>query len=186
MVSWSAPMTLEGSAMQIRPAVVEDAAQIADVHVRSWQGAYRGLMPQDYLDGLDPVQRAEMWVRITSRVDGTRSGVLVAEDGGVVRAFVSFGPTRDEGEDRDRTAEISAIYAAPGAWGTGCGRGLMSAALETLATAGYQQATLWVLDGNARARRFYEVAGFHSDGAEQVDQRDGFALNELRYRRPLP
>jgi ribosomal protein S18 acetylase RimI-like enzyme len=172
--------------VQIRPAVVEDAAQIADVHVRSWQGAYRGLMPQDYLDALDPAQRAEMWARVTSRVGGTRSGVLVAEDEAVVRAFVSFGPTRDEGEDPDRIAEISAIYAAPGAWGTGCGRDLMSAALEALAAAAYQQVTLWVLDGNARARRFYEAAGFSFDGAEQVDERDGFALNELRYRRPLP
>jgi ribosomal protein S18 acetylase RimI-like enzyme len=62
----------------------------------------------------------------------------------------------------------------------------MSAALEALAKAGYDQVTLWVLDTNARARRFYEAAGFHFDGAEQLDERDGFVLNELRYRRPLP
>jgi GNAT superfamily N-acetyltransferase len=172
--------------MHIRPAVVEDAPQIAGVHVRSWQGVYRGLMPQEYLDGLDPAQRTEMWVRVTSRVDGIRSGVLVAEDETAVKAFVAFGPTRDEGEDRDRVGEIGSIYATPDAWGTGCGRALMSAVLGTLATAGYREVTLWVLDGNARARRFYEAAGFHLDGAEQVDERDGFPLRELRYRRPLP
>jgi ribosomal protein S18 acetylase RimI-like enzyme len=171
--------------MQIRTAVVEDAAHIAAVHVRSWQGGYRGLMPQDYLDGLDPAQRTEMWVRITSGVDGTRSGVLVAEDETAVRAFVSFGPTRDEGEDPDRTGEIAAIYAAPDAWGTGCGRDLMAAALEVLGRAGYEQVTLWVLDTNARARRFYELAGFHRDGAEQLDDRHGLSLRELRYRRAL-
>jgi ribosomal protein S18 acetylase RimI-like enzyme len=172
-------------ATQIRPAVVEDAAQIAGVHVRSWQGVYRGLMPQEYLDGLDPAERAEVWARVTSRADGTRSGVLVAEDETAVRGFVAFGPTRDEGEDRDQVGEIASIYAAPDAWGTGCGRDLMSAALEILAKAGYRQVTLWVLDGNARARRVYEAAGFHLDGAEQSDERDGFPLHELRYRRPL-
>jgi ribosomal protein S18 acetylase RimI-like enzyme len=171
--------------MQIRTAVEQDAAQIADVHVRSWQGAYRGLMPQEYLDGLDPARRAEMWARATSRADGTRSGVLVAQDQTAIRAFVSFGPTRDDDQDPEQTGEISAIYAAPAAWGTGCGRDLMAAALEILAAAGYRQVTLWVLDTNERARRFYEAAGFHPDGAEQVDEREGFALNELRYRRPL-
>jgi ribosomal protein S18 acetylase RimI-like enzyme len=171
--------------MQIRSADVEDAAQIADVHVRSWQGAYRGLMPQELLDGLDPAQRAEMWVRITGRVDGTRSGVLVAEDETAVRGFVAFGPTRDEDEDPDLVGEISSIYLAPEARGTGCGRGLMANALANLAKAGYRQATLWVLDGNARARRFYEAAGFRLDGGEQVDETDGFPLRELRYRRPL-
>lgn len=172
--------------MRIRSAVIEDAAQIAAVHVRSWQGAYRGLMPQEYLDGLNQARRTEMWVRVTSSVNGTDSGVLVAEDETAVRGFVAFGPTRDEGEDRARTGEISSIYAEPDEWGTGCGRQLMSAALEALAAAGYQQVTLWVLDTNARARRFYEAASFHFDGAKQLDERDGFSLNELRYRRPLP
>jgi ribosomal protein S18 acetylase RimI-like enzyme len=172
--------------MRIRAAVVGDAAQIAGVHVRSWQDAYRGLMPQEFLDGLDPAQRAEMWVRITSRVDGTRSGVLVAEDETAVRGFVAFGPTRDGGEDPGLVGEISSIYLAREAWGTGCGRGLMAKALARLAEAGYQQATLWVVDSNARARRFYEAAGFQLDGAEKLDERDGFPLVELRYRRPLP
>jgi ribosomal protein S18 acetylase RimI-like enzyme len=172
--------------MQIRTAVVEDAAQIADVHVRSWQGAYRGLMPQQYLDGLDPAARAEMWATIASRADGVRSGVLVAEDETAVAAFLSFGPTRDDGQDPGRTGEIAAIYAAPDAWGTGCGRDLMTSALEILGRAGYEQVTLWVLDTNTRAQRFYEAAGFRFDGAEQVDERHGFPLREVRYRRSLP
>lgn len=171
--------------MEIRPAAVEDAAKIADVHVRSWQGAYRGLIPQAYLDGLDPAERAEMWTRITSGVDGSRAGVLVAEDDAGVRGFATFGPTRDEGESAERTAEIGAIYLAPEAWGTGSGRELMTRALASLSEAGYQQVTLWVLDTNARARRFYEAAGFHEDGAEKLDDRDEFQLREVRYRRPL-
>jgi hypothetical protein len=51
--------------------------------------------------------------------------------------------------------------------------------------AAYKLVTLWVLDTNTRARRFYEIAGFRSDGAVKVDDRDGFRLREVRYRLPL-
>lgn len=171
--------------MEIRPADVEDADRIAEVHVRSWRGAYRGLIPQEYLDGLDTAERAGLWVRITGRVDRTRSDVLLAEEDGRLLGFAAFGPTRDEGEDPELTGEVAAIYLDPAAWSTGCGRVLMASALDRLAAAGYEQATLWVLDTNARARRFYEAAGFRADGAEKPDDRGTFTLREVRYRRPL-
>jgi hypothetical protein len=41
----------------IRRATINDAARIAETHVRSWQSAYRGLFPQDYVDSLDRAQR---------------------------------------------------------------------------------------------------------------------------------
>ncbi|HXW87518.1 MAG TPA: GNAT family N-acetyltransferase [Streptosporangiaceae bacterium] len=175
-----------GSTVQIRPAVVEDAAQIAEVHVRSWQGAYRGLIPQDYLDGLDPASWAEGRARSISQIDWARSACLVAADSASVVGFAHVGPTRDAGEDRDLTGEVMAIYVTPDAWSTGCGRELMSVALRRLAEAGYRQATLWVLDTNARARRFYERAGFEPDGGVQSDDRGAFQLREVRYRRALP
>jgi GNAT superfamily N-acetyltransferase len=165
---------------------VHDAARIAEVHVRSWQGAYRGLMPQERLDALDPVARAEMWTRSLAAVDGVRAGVLVAGDGECVRGFASFRSTRDPDEDPEQVGEITAIYLIPAAWGTGCGRELMTAALGRLAAAGFMEMTLWVLDANARARRFYALAGLHPDGAEKLDDRDGLDLRELRYRRTLP
>jgi GNAT superfamily N-acetyltransferase len=172
--------------MEIRPAAVEDAAQIGEVHVRSWQGAYCGLLPQEHLDRLDPARSAGMWARRAGSADWARGGLLVAVDEQGLRGFADFGPTRDQDDDPERVGEVSAIYLAPAAWGTGCGRALMTAALEHLAKAGYRQATLWVLDTNSRARRFYEAAGFRPDKAEKVDDRHGFPLRELRYRRRLP
>jgi hypothetical protein len=41
------------------------------------------------------------------------------------------------------------------------------------------------LDSNSRARRLYELAGWQDDGGEKLDERDGFVLRELRYRRSL-
>ena len=170
---------------------------IAVVHVRSWQAAYRGLMPQDYLDGLDPARhhppatgavrrfRRAQWDRVLAEGGWPRAGVLVAEIDEQVAGFAALGPTRDEGEDPAQIAEIAAIYLAPEAWGAGAGRQLMTASLDALTRAGYQQVTLWVLDSNERARRFYAAGGWQADGAVKVDARLGFPLSELRYRRPL-
>jgi GNAT superfamily N-acetyltransferase len=82
--------------------------------------------------------------------------------------------------------EIVAIYLASTAWGKSVGRALMAAALAQLSAIGYQEATLWVLDTNVRARTFYEKAGFSPDGAAKLDDRGEFQLREVRYRRPLP
>ncbi len=169
----------------IRRATIDDAVPITETHVRSWQRAYRGLIPQDYLDGLDPAQRVARWEEILTLVDWSAGGVLVAEDRSGVAGFASFGPTRDD-EDRRMVGEIMAIYLAPYAWGKGVGRELMASAAGALAAMGYGQTTLWVLDGNERARRFYEAAGFKPDGAVKEDRSHGFVMREVRYRRLLP
>jgi GNAT superfamily N-acetyltransferase len=169
----------------VRPARAEDAGQIALVHVRSWQGAYRGLIPQAFLDGLDVAQRTQTWERALAETDNPRAGVLVADDGGSVVGFVGYFPSRDSDADPDLVAEIGAIYLLPDAWGGGIGRRLMDAALGRLAGAGFTQATLWVLDSNVRARRFYEAGGWTADGTAKQDESRGFPLSEVRYRRSL-
>jgi GNAT superfamily N-acetyltransferase len=174
----------------IRTARATDAAQIALVHVRSWQGAYRGLLPQSYLDGLDPAQRVGLWERVLAGAGagpgGRRAGVMVADADGALLGFAGFSPSRDDDADRDRVGEITAIYLLPDAWGKGTGGRLMGAALRCLVQAGFSEATLWVLDTNARARRFYEAGGWLADGAEMLDESRGFPITEVRYRRSLP
>jgi GNAT superfamily N-acetyltransferase len=173
--------------MAVRRARPDDAALIAEVHVLGWQGGYRGLMPQCYLDGLQADgARTERWTHALESVDWSRGGVFVAErDDGQVAGFASFGPTRDQDDDPARVAEVYAIYLAPVVWGQGFGRALMSAALEHLTGAAYGEATLWVLDTNVRARRFYAAAGFGADGSGKTDDTRGFTIREIRYRRPL-
>jgi len=170
----------------VRPARAEDAGQIALVHVRSWQGAYRGLIPQAYLEGLDVAQRTQMWERTLAETEDPNAGVLVADEGGSVVGFVGYFPSRDPDADPGLVGEIGAIYLLPGAWGGGIGRRLMDAAIDRLAGAGFAQATLWVLDSNVRARRFYEAGGWSADGTAKQDDSRGFPLSEVRYRRSLP
>jgi GNAT superfamily N-acetyltransferase len=186
----------------VRPATLADVTEIATIHVRSWQAAYRGLMPQDYLDALDPAARATRWQQNLAALDWSASGVLVvtavpetartAPTAGPATAspgivgFAGYWPTRDDDADPVRTGEVAAIYLHPDVWGQGLGRQLMAATLANLTAAGYRDATLWVLQDNARARRFYSQAGWTADGAAKTDDLDGFPLLEVRYRRPLP
>jgi ribosomal protein S18 acetylase RimI-like enzyme len=45
-------------AVQLRDAQRGDELPVAEVHVRSWQEAYRGLMPSEFLDALETRDRA--------------------------------------------------------------------------------------------------------------------------------
>jgi GNAT superfamily N-acetyltransferase len=172
-------------AARIRPATPADTDGIGLAHVRSWQSAYRGKMPQDYLDGLDPAVRAETWRRIMAETEPSRGGVLAAVADGGITGFASFGPSRDHDTDPRRTGEVFAIYVDPDAWGTGTGRQLMASAAAELARLGYIDAILWVLDTNDRARRFYALAGWTEDGGSKTDASHGFAIAEVRYRKML-
>src|SRR5919202_5154316 len=99
------------------------------MQVRTWQAVYAGIMPAEVLDGLDPGAFAES--RRRRGPAGART--LVAEDGGRIVGFVSFGPHRPQhGGDEcvEGIGEIYAIYVAPERWGTGAGRALMDAARE--------------------------------------------------------
>ena len=172
--------------VDIRPARMQDVREIAVVHVRSWQAAYQGLLPQAYLDGLDPGQRIGQWERALLAANWSHDGTLVADAGGPLSGFVSYGPARDDDAGSRRAGEIYAIYLVPAAWDQGIGRQLMTAALGRLREAGFDQVTLWVLDTNARARRFYEADGWHADGAAKRDDSFGVPMTEVRYRTSVP
>jgi len=173
--------------MSTRRAQVEDAPAIALVHVRSWQATYRGMVPRDYLDRLDPEQRAARWgVRLGELAgDWPRRGVIVAEQAGAVAGFATMGATRDQDLNPAETGEVMAIYLLPGVWGRGLGRELMAAARAALTEAGYREAALWVAEANQRARSFYAADGWQPDGAVKQEEIGGAALTEVRYRRPI-
>lgn len=169
--------------MAVRPATVEDALSVAEVHVRSWQEAYPGQVPAWFLDGLSVENRHHAWTEMIGSPIAN-AGVLVLEDQGKLVGFVGFGPSRDS-DASPETGEIGSIYLRASAWGRGGGRLLLDSALDILRGSGFNLATLWVLDTNIRARHFYEAGGWVTDGTEVVDDRRGFSLREVRYTRTL-
>lgn len=167
--------------IQVRQAVGDDAMAVAQAHVRAWQVGYRGLIAQDHLDALRPADRASRYD--FDRMDPDGPFTVVAVDGSVVCGHVTTGCCRDD--DLPGAGEVWAIYVDPPRWGTGVGRALLAAGSEQLHRRGHEVAALWVLSGNARARRFYELAGWQCDGAERTDAIGGHPVHEVRYRRSI-
>jgi GNAT superfamily N-acetyltransferase len=170
----------------VRAATRDDAVAIATVHVRSWQVAYRGQLPNELLASLSVERRTGWWGEGWWSQDNARRELLVAENDGAIVGFAAVGPSRDD-DATDTIGEVYAIYADPGAWGRGVGRRLMKRAVDELRTVGFAQATLWVLESNQRARRFYGIAGWQTDGGrrtERLQQGEAEAV-EVRYRRKL-
>ncbi|MFF7445638.1 MULTISPECIES: GNAT family N-acetyltransferase [unclassified Streptomyces] len=167
--------------MRIRQAWPDDASAVADVYVHSWRAAFAGLVPQHYLDAMDPVREESVWKTRIAETRWPSSGVLAAETEAGIIGFTSFGPS----QEIPAVAEIGTLYAVPEVWGSGVGKQLMLAALATLGQADYSRATLWVLQDNERARHFYEAAGWRADGAAVEDTTGGASLNKLRYARTL-
>jgi RimJ/RimL family protein N-acetyltransferase len=167
--------------------VLEDAPSIATVYVRSWQGAYPGLIPQPYLDALTPEDRVAMWEAELAAWPQTGTIVLLgpsAPEGeeGPITGFVSFSPTRDDDADPATVGELRTIYLDPTVFGTGGSDLLMTAALVALRGAAFASATLWALETNARARRFYERRGWRPDGATKLHDWGAFVATDVRYR----
>lgn len=170
--------------MQVRVATVHDAEAVAAVHVHSWQTAYRGLIPDAYLDTLSVERRSEVWSRILAESDLPHTGTFVLHDGLEVTGFVHVAPTRDDDLPAS-TGEVTGIYVTPNAWGHGGGRHLMDAAQASLKAAGFMTGALWVLEANLRARAFYERQGWAPDGSRKFNDRGDFVLLEVRYTRTL-
>ena len=167
---------------EVRAATPDDACEVASIHVRAWQVAYRGLLPQEYLDGLRPEDRARRYT--FGRTGPEHPAALVAVEHGVICGFVITGPSHDS--DLQDARELWAIYVDPQRWGIGVGRLLMAAARDRLCQDGAREALLWVLAGNNRARRFYQLDGWNCDGSRRTEVIGGVTAEELRYRRPLP
>jgi ribosomal protein S18 acetylase RimI-like enzyme len=166
----------------VRPATAADAEAIAKVHVATWQAAYAGLLPADYLAALPESvdSRAEQWRTRLTTGDATVLVAAAGEAATELAGFVAVGRSRDD-DAADGIGELYAIYVDPQSWGERIGAALHDAGLASLAAAGNTTATLWVLDTNARARAFYQRHGWSPDGnSKQAEIRD-VTVTELRY-----
>lgn len=168
--------------MEIEFATLDDCRGIAEVHVESWQHAYRGIMPAPYLASLSVPEREATWRRM---LEAHPANLLLVRSAAQVIGFVSFGDSRDEGAPVDR-AEIWAFYVKPSQWSCGAGRLLWLSALERIRARGYNSVSLWVVVGNERAMRFYQRAGFVVEpGSLKQFERGGAQLEEVRYVRNI-
>jgi len=141
----------------VRPAIPDDAEGIAKDHVKSWQEAYVGLLPQATLDRQSVPARMRSW---SSQLQETRNDrwTFVAIDpvsgvvgfvGGTHPPRIMFGPA----------FKIPVLYVLQSHLRRGLGRKLMHALGNAMAQYGSGDVALWSLASNQPARAFYEAVG---------------------------
>jgi GNAT superfamily N-acetyltransferase len=169
--------------MIIRAAEMRDAREISEVHVRSWQAAYVGIVPDEDLVALSVERREQYWRQILSR---NERSTLVLVNGHLIVGVSCFGPARDEDCDSAMVAELYALYLVPEHWTKGYGLLLYRATETRIRQNLIENLVLWVFEKNTRARKFYESIGFRLELEKRKEMR--FALGaamEIRYRKFL-
>jgi ribosomal protein S18 acetylase RimI-like enzyme len=169
------------SSYSVRHATPRDAKAIAEIHVATWQAAYKDFMPEEYLSKITVEKRQAYW---REAIEFSEPQLLVATDGDEIVGFVGFDRSRDAGT-KSTVGEIWALYVAPAHWGKGAGLALWDGAREGLKEEGCTQVTLWVLLRNERALRYYEqAAGFKREMPSLKTVAFGSAkLEEIRLKR---
>ncbi len=148
--------------------------------MRTWRAAYRGQLPNDFLEGLSVDQRARFWDRIFAqgKASGTEA-VFVAEDlEPRVVGFASAGPNR--GEESEFEGELTTLYVLPAFQGRGLGRRLFLTTCEALGALGRGSLIAWVLASHQQARGFYETLGGRLVG-EKKEPWGGEEVREVAY-----
>lgn len=165
----------EEALLEIRPLrETDDRLEISRIYEDSWKFAYRGVVPQAYLEGIP----AGLWAQ---SLDGRDSLVLTENGTPVGTACVC--PSR--WPDWPDFGEVVSLYLLPEYMGRGYGGPLLEAAVETLAGRGFRDVLLWVLEENGRARRFYEKHGFCPAGDFMEQEIGGKLLREALYCRHI-
>ncbi|MBB3037006.1 GNAT family N-acetyltransferase [Hoyosella altamirensis] len=156
--------------MKLQRAVSADALQIAEMHIRSWQRGYAGLLPRGFLDRLDI---GEFAAGYTFDSDGPLT-VVAQDHDGAIRGFVTTAI-------RPPMGRVMALYVDPDHWREGIGGVLINAALDRFRAADIHQLELWVMIGNERAQAFYRSHGWQPDGTQQRETVRGAVVDELRF-----
>jgi Acetyltransferases len=153
-------------------AETDDFNALGEIYAQSWKTAYRGIVPQDYLDDLS----GSRWAKVLS--GSTFDAYVIREDGQYIGTS-SIGAAREE--KMVGWGEIISIYLLPEYFGKGYAEPLFKCAVNALCEKGYTNIYLWVLKENIRAQRFYEKHGFHNSGEAALIEIAGAELTEIRY-----
>jgi ribosomal protein S18 acetylase RimI-like enzyme len=171
--------------VKVRQARDGDVPSIAEIHVRSWQAAYRDILSDELLDGLSVSERETSWRALLSAPDGLWLTLVAERHSDGLAGFCSVATPSRDADATDRTAEIGALYVDPRYWRQGVGSALLAPALEELDRRDFHDVILWVLPENHAALAFYDRFDFEvEDGVEKREERSGRPV--IRLRASLP
>jgi len=168
--------------IKIRAAGIEDAKAIAHIQISSWRKAYKGIVPDRYLDEMHTETHIQKWEGFLADTDPDVDFFVPVVDG-VVTGFINTGPARDE--KAGFMAELRSLYLHPTYWGQGIGAQLFEHSRKSLKAKGVENLYVWVLKDNPIGRRFYEKAGgIKIKGLSKMTVIDDLELEEIVYGWP--
>lgn len=138
--------------IDVRPARVADAVQLADAYAVAWREAYSGIIPTLTLERMI-IRRSSPWWREAL----SRRPILVLDVGGTVAGYASFAPGNSRGHPN--AAEVQELYLRPEYQGIGLGGRLFTAVLKRIKARGYARVLVRALADNDRANGFYARRG---------------------------
>ena len=168
--------------IELRDGRETDAAAIEAVHFASREAVYRGRVFDWPPLGPDRAGRIALW---RAWLSSPEIEAVVAVDAGVIVGFCTVRRSMDD-DARKETAEMPTLYVHPDHWRRGVGQALCSAGLDRALAMGCDELTLWVLEMNEEARRFYSAFGFTEEPATKVDEGTRERLVARRYHIALP
>ncbi len=162
----------------VRESTVKDADGIAYAHMRTWQTAYAGIVPEAYLGSLDLKERAIRQRQLLSDPQNSRRYFVAETDQGEIAGFACAGESRDGGTDFQ--GELYAIYVLKEHAGHGIGRELFKRVVVLLREMKFSSMKVWVLKDNP-SRKFYEAMGGKLLKEVKPDEIGGVRLEEVSY-----
>ena len=152
--------------LQIRKATLNDAEQIAKIHVATWKMTYKGFLSESFLENVTPESRYILWRK---NIADSNKIILVLEKNTEVIGFVSGDPVKS-GEYEQYDGDLTALYFKREEQGKGYGRRLFYELLKEFTKRGYRNCIVKVLK-ECNAKYFYEKLG-----AVHIDDQplDGF------------
>jgi len=163
--------------LTFQKATGEDADEYTKCHTLCWQAAYKGIVSDDFLEGLTARydERVENFRNCLTTSDSKNYCVMCDDE---MIGFLVFGKSRDD--DKPDYGEINGIYLRKEYWDKGFGKKILEFAMEELKQMGYDNIIIWTLEANQRARQFYKKNGFVIDGTtKEVEY--GRNLKLVRY-----
>lgn len=151
-----------------------DLREVDALYVQAWKVGYKGLLPQEFLDGLTS--------KIVDRSPKSYffdEGSFVILDGERIAAHCHARPAAED--KMSGWGEIHTMYALPEYWGKGFAGELLEYAVERLHERGFAGVYLYILKGNERAARFYQKHGFTPTADTIQCTVGGVIVTDIRY-----
>lgn len=174
------------STAEVRPATVDDAAEIARIQVETWRMAYADMLGAHTVAALDADDLTRHW---SAAVEHPDTAVYVAAEGRFTVGFCVAGPAPDDEiassdgtlpPDADRVGLVATLLVEP-RWGRrGHGGRLLATAAAGLRRHGTDRGVTWVAQSDSASLNFYRVAGWHPDGTVRTLDTGERTVRELR------